>query len=252
MQQADYRALTSPSPARLHLSFADSDYSVREAQKLRYRVFAEEMGAYLGNRETRIDKDIFDPYCEHLLVRDTGTDEVVGTYRILTPALARRIGGYYAETEFDLVRLAHLFDRTAEVGRACVHPNYRNGATLRLLWTGLIDYMRRHGYDYVIGCASISMADGGHEAASIYRRLRMEHMSPVEWRVFPRHPLELEGLDSMRNVALPTLIKGYMRLGSLICGEPAWDPDFNTADLLVMLPMSLINKRYAQLLQAAA
>lgn len=231
------------SAPRLQLSFAKSEHEVREAQRLRFRVFAEEMGAQLHHSTSRIDKDIFDPYCEHLLVRDSASEEVAGTYRILTPALARRVGGFYAETEFDLIRLAHLYDRTAEVGRACVHPDYRSGMTLRLLWSGLIDYMQQRGYDYVIGCASISMADGGHGAASIYRRLRLEHLSPIEWRVFPRHPLQLEGLDSTRNTPLPTLIKGYMRLGCFICGDPAWDPDFNTADLLVMLPMSLMNKR---------
>ena len=252
MLREEYQRLAQGPIPRLSLSFASSESEVRAAQRLRYQVFAEEMGACLPPQENGIDKDIFDPYCEHLLVRDTRSDAVVGTYRVLPPALAQRIGGYYAETEFDLVRLGHLYDRTAEVGRACVHPEYRSGAVLRLLWSGLIAYMQRHGYDYVIGCASISMADGGHAAASIYRRLAMEHMSPVEWRVFPRHPLDLSGLDSTRNVALPTLIKGYMRLGCFICGEPAWDPDFNTADLLVMLPMSLVNQRYARHLLEAA
>lgn len=246
MLREDHRLLDKRKASRLTVSFAQSESEVREAQRLRYQVFSEEMGAQLNTLAPGIDKDIFDSYCDHLLVRDNDTLEVVGTYRILTPSQARKIGGYYAETEFDLTRLAHLRSRLVEVGRSCVHPNYRNGATIALLWSGVLNYMREHGYDYLIGCASIGMADGGHSAASIYRRLSLEHMSPIEWRVFPRNGLALEALDSSMNAPLPALIKGYMRLGCYVCGEPAWDADFNTADLLVMLPMALIDQRYAR------
>ena len=246
MLREDYRLLAEHKAPRLTVSFAQSESEVREAQHLRYQVFCEEMGAQLNTLEPGIDKDIYDAYCDHLLVRDNDTLEVVGTYRMLTPSQARKIGGYYAETEFDLVRLAHLRSRLVEVGRSCVHPSYRNGATIALLWSGVLNYMREHSYDYLIGCASIGMADGGHSAASIYRRLSLEHMSPIEWRVFPRNGLALEALDSSMNAPLPALIKGYMRLGCYVCGEPAWDADFNTADLLVMLPMALIDKRYAR------
>ena len=246
MLREDYRLLAEHKAPRLTVSFAQSESEVREAQHLRYQVFSEEMGAQLNTLEPGIDKDIYDAYCDHLLVRDNDTLEVVGTYRMLTPSQARKIGGYYAETEFDLVRLAHLRSRLVEAGRSCVHPSYRNGATIALLWSGVLNYMREHSYDYLIGCASIGMADGGHSAASIYRRLSLEHMSPIEWRVFPRNGLALEALDSSMNAPLPALIKGYMRLGCYVCGEPAWDADFNTADLLVMLPMALIDQRYAR------
>lgn len=246
MLREDYRLLAERAAPRLTLSFAQNAAEVREAQRLRYQVFHEEMGAQLNTLEPGIDKDIFDAFCDHLLVRDQSTLEVVGTYRVMNPAQARKIGSYYAETEFDLTRLLHLFDRTVEVGRSCVHADYRRGTTIALLWSGVLNYMQQHGYDYVIGCASLSMADGGHTAASIYRRLSMEHMSPIEWRTFPRNALPLDALNGTMNAPVPSLIKGYMRLGSYVCGEPAWDPDFNTADLLVILPMSLIDKRYAR------
>jgi len=246
MLREDFHLLAQRKPPHLSVSFARDEDEVREAQRLRYTVFSDEMGARLGTREPGIDKDIFDPYCDHLLVRDNDTWEVVGTYRVLNPALARRIGGYYSETEFDLTRLAHLYERMVEVGRSCVHPDYRSGTAIGLLWSGLAKYMQQRGYDYLIGCASISMTDGGHAAASIYRRLNMEHMSPAEWRVFPRHRLPLEALNGTLNAPLPPLVKGYMRLGCYVCGEPACDPDFNTADLMLMLPMSLMNKRYAR------
>ncbi|MHB1231086.1 MAG: GNAT family N-acetyltransferase [Burkholderiales bacterium] len=246
MLREDFHLLAQRKPPHLSVSFARDEDEVREAQRLRYTVFSDEMGARLATREPGIDKDIFDPYCDHLLVRDNDTWEVVGTYRVLNPALARRIGGYYSETEFDLTRLAHLYEHMVEVGRSCVHPDYRSGAAIGLLWSGLAKYMQQRGYDYLIGCASISMTDGGHAAASIYRRLNMEHMSPAEWRVFPRQRLPLEALNGTLNAPLPPLVKGYMRLGCYVCGEPACDPDFNTADLMLMLPMSLMNKRYAR------
>ena len=238
---------TQPHKApQLHVSLARDEGEVREAQRLRYQVFAEEMGARLEGAENGLDKDIYDPYCDHLLVRDGASNEVVGTYRILAPAQAKRIGGHYSQQEFDLTRLLHLSDRMVEVGRSCVHPDHRNGATIALLWNGLAKYMQTHGFDYLMGCASIGMADGGHVAASLYRRLREKHLSPIEWRVFPRYALPLEHLQDDLDAAVPPLIKAYLRVGAHICGEPAWDPDFNTADLLVFLPMAEVSARYAR------
>lgn len=228
----------------LYVSIARTPADVREAQALRYKVFAEEMGARLNGHD-QLDRDGFDSFCDHLLVRDRETSKVVGTYRMLSPAMAREARGYYASGEFDLTRLEPLFDRTVEVGRACVHPDYRTGSTIALLWAGMARYMLKNRYDYLIGCASISMADGGHSAASLYNQLKNDHLAPPEYRVFPHCPLPLNALRSDLAVNCPPLIKGYLRVGAQICGEPAWDPDFNTADLLVMLPLSRINKRYA-------
>jgi putative hemolysin len=124
-----------------------------------------------------------------------------------------------------------------EVGRSCVHADYRTGATIALLWAGLADYMAKNGYEYLAGCASISMADGGHMAASLYEEMKSRVMSPVEWRVFPRCPLPLDALDRKRDVEIPPLIRGYLRAGAYVCGDPAWD-------LFILLPMSRINARY--------
>ena len=233
----------------LSVSLAQSEREIVAAQKLRYRVFAGELGAKLNTRIPGVDQDIYDAYCQHLVVRDENSGEVIGTYRILSPENAHRIGNYYAESEFDLTRLQHLRPKMVEIGRSCVHPDYRSGATITLLWAGLASYMIENGYDYLIGCASISMADGGHAAASLYNRLSKdagEHMSPLEYRVFPRCPLPLAALQNDVPAELPALIKGYLRAGAWICGEPAWDPDFNTADLPILLPMSRIDVRYAK------
>jgi len=238
---------TQPAVQRhLITSLAHSEAEVLEAQRLRYKVFAEEMGANLPSASEGIDRDIFDKYCDHLLVRESGANKVVGTYRILSPDQAQKIGGYYAQTEFDLTRLLHLSDCMVEVGRSCVHWDYRDGATITQLWGGLAQYMQRSGHEYLIGCASIGIADGGHVAASIYRKLHRLYSAPVEYSVFPRNPLPLHALNQYLDAPIPPLIKGYLRLGAYICGEPAWDAEFNTADLLILLPVSRMSERYAK------
>lgn len=244
-------APATPGRRNLGLAFARSASEVEEAQKLRYQVFAEEMGARL-NAARRIDRDAFDPYCEHLLVRDLDLGEVVGTYRILSPDAARAAGGYYAEQEFDVRRIASLRDGLVEVGRSCVHPAYRSGAAILLLWTGLIRYMARNGHTHLFGCASVPMGSGGTEAALVWRRLAAGHLGPEEHRVFPLCRLPVEKLMAAHPDAivppppgvLPPLIKGYLNIGALVCGEPAWDPDFNTADIPVMLSIQSMNPRY--------
>jgi putative hemolysin len=232
--------------ARFAARLARDRAQVREAQRLRYLVFAEELGARLQGPEPGVDEDRFDAFCEHLLVRELGSGEVVGTYRILSPQAAERAGGYYSEQEFDLGRLVHLRPGLVELGRSCVHPEYRTGAVIALLWSALGEYLEAGGYTHLIGCASMSMADGGHSAASLYRQMARRHLAPIEYRAFPRVRLPLDRLDAGRDAVLPPLLKGYLRLGAWVCGEPAWDPDFNVADVPVLLAMSRLDRRYAR------
>jgi len=250
MEQLAPAAKRRVRPARPSLSvgIAETAEVIRAAQRLRHHVFAEELGAKLSSDIPGVDQDAFDPLCKHLVVRDEASGEVVGTYRILTPENARRIG-YYAESEFDLTRLEALRPRLVEIGRSCVHPDHRTGVTITLLWAGLARFMREHGYDYLMGCASVGMADGGHRAASLYTALSTgpgSHLSPAEYRVFPRCPLPLDALRRDLVVEPPPLIKGYLRAGAWVCGEPAWDPDFNTADLPILMPMARVSDRYAK------
>ena len=132
----------------LSVGLAINDREILAAQKLRYRIFAEELGARLPSKVPGVDQDIFDPYCEHLVVRNEDSGEIVGTYRILSPENARAIGNYYSEGEFDLTRLHHLRSRMVEIGRSCVHPDHRTGATITLLWSGLAKgVLRANGCD---------------------------------------------------------------------------------------------------------
>ncbi len=229
----------------LWVGLAATESEILEAQKLRYRVFADEMGARLNTRTPGVDRDHFDAHCQHLIVRDEAQGRIVGTYRILTPEAARKIGGYYSESEFDLTRLQHLRPNLVEIGRSCIDAEYRTGAVITLLWSGLSRFMLANGYDYLMGCASVGMGDGGHNAANLYRSLQ-DKLAPVEYHVFPRNPLPVEALLSDTRAELPPLLKGYLRAGAQVCGAPAWDPDFNTADLFILLSMKRVDARYAR------
>jgi putative hemolysin len=233
------------STAQFSVYITRSPDEIVEAQRLRYAVFTEEMGAHLQGGERGIDEDIYDAHCDHLIVRDNTTLAVVGTYRILAPLSAQRLG-YYSDTEFFTTRLNHLKGNLVEFGRSCVHPDYRSGSVIMLLWAGLAHYMVRHGYEHVIGCASVSMRDGGHQAASLFNRLKGEHLAPAEYQVFPHNPLPLHKLHGTLEVEAPALIKGYLRVGAKICGDPAWDPDFNSADFFMLLSLVRMNPRYAR------
>lgn len=225
---------------------------VREAQRLRYDIFAGEMGARLPRTVPGHDIDLFDDYCEHLLVRDAAHGHVIGTYRVLTPAQARRVGSFYSDTEFDLTRLRTLRERMVELGRSCVHPDHRHGGVIMALWGALAEFMVRNQLDTMIGCASIpmqyegphGMVGGGHAAASIWRQVRERHLASIEYHVRPRLPLPVEELDDSIDVEPPALIKGYLRLGAKVLGAPAWDPDFNAADLPMMMRIADLPPRY--------
>lgn len=244
--ETNHRGVARRERRQLSVGLAVSEREIHEAKKLRYRVFAGELGARLPTRTPGVDHDFYDNYCEHLVARDEASGEIVGTYRILTPEAARRVGSYYSEDEFDLTRLLHLRPYLVEIGRSCVHPDFRTGATITLLWSGLARFMMERKYRYLTGCASVSMADGGHNAVALYDRLQ-DHLAPSEFRVFPRHPLPLDELrEAKLTPEIPPLVKGYLRAGAWICGEPAWDPDFNTADLPILLPMDRVDSRYAK------
>lgn len=240
--------------SRLEITWARDAAEVHAAQRLRYQVFAQEMGARLDTEGAALGRDVdrFDRFCDHLLVRagPPGAGVVVGTYRVLPPARARAAGGYYTDTEFDLAPLAPLRSRALELGRSCVHPAWRSGSVILAMWSALAWYMQRHGLETMIGCASIGMADGGANAASLWRSLRSTHLAAPRWQVTPHHPLP-DVADAAGPAVAPPLLKGYLRCGARVIGAPALDTAFGTADLPLMLRMEDMAPRYRRrLLQA--
>ena len=228
----------------LEVSVASRPDDVEQALRLRYRVFADELGARLGAC-AGVDRDIFDPHCVHLVVRDTATGCVVGTYRLLLPEQARRIGLLYSDREFWLTRLNPVRDEIVELGRSCVHPRYRTGAAILLLWSGIGEFLCRVGrYRYLIGCVSVDMADGGAHAAALWRRVAREHLADETLRVWPRDRLPVERFEGPDAVAVPPLMKGYLRAGAKLLGEPHRDYEFGCADFPMMLELERIAPRY--------
>jgi putative hemolysin len=226
------------SPAYTLRLAADAD-EITAAQRLRWNVFTGEFGAILRSPVPGLDIDAFDEFCDHLVVVDERDGQVVATYRLLRPG---RCDVRYADSEFDLRALDGLAGQLVETGRSCVHPDHRAGAAINLLWAGMARYMHLYNMRYLGGCASVDLADGGHAAASVRALAAGKHQSPEPLRVTPRRPWP--GLETFQPRPTPALLKGYLRLGAWICGQPSYDPDFNCADFYVLLDVTRVDARY--------
>ncbi len=229
---------------RYSLLVARDGEEVLAAQRLRYRVFAGEMGATLHTAVPGADVDAFDEHCDHLVVREDRTGEIVGCYRMLPPERVAAAGMLYAETEFDLRSLGELRGALVETGRSCVHPDHRTGAVVSLVWAGIARYLLLSGHRWLAGCASVSLSDGGTLAAGVWQTVRDRHHAPPQYRVRPLRPWDPSGVEAPARVTVPPLLRGYLRLGAWVCGPPAHDADFGVADLFVLLGLDRIDQRY--------
>lgn len=232
--------------SRYSLVLTTNSDEVRAAQRLRYRVFAGELGATLHSPEPGLDIDRFDAFCDHLVVREDVSGEIVGTYRMLPPSRAAAAGALYAEGEFALPALDPLRSSLVETGRSCVHPEHRSGAVVGLVWAGLARYMLLTGNRWLVGCGSVALGDGGATAASVWDQVQARHLAPPSYRVRPHHPWDPTVVDGPRRVPLPPLLRGYLRLGAWVCGPPAHDPDFDCADFLVLLGLDHMDARHVK------
>jgi len=226
--------------ARYTLRVAADEAEVRAAGRLRYQVFAEELGATLHTSTPGMDSDEFDTYCDHLIVVEDASAEVVGTYRMLPPG---RTDGRYSAGEFDMSAQSRLAHDLVETGRSCVHPDHRDGAVINLMWAGIARYMHLTGHRWLAGCASVGLADGGDVAAGVWELAQRKHMAPDDLRVTPHNPWPVRPAPPGR-VDVPPLLRGYLRLGAWVCGAPAFDPDFGCADFYVLLGLDQMDQRY--------
>lgn len=241
----DQAGVDLPADApRYSLLVAHGNEEVLAARRLRYRVFAEEMGAQLNSLQPGSDVDYFDEFCDHLVVRDDKTGEIVGCYRMLPPDRAATAGKLYSDSEFDLSALGDLRPSLVETGRSCVHPEHRSGAVVSLVWAGIARYMLLSGHRYLAGCASVPLNDGGSYAAGVWDVLRSKHYADESRRVSPLHPWASDGIARPERAVLPPLIKGYVRLGAKAYGPPALDADFGVADFFVLLDLHQVDERY--------
>jgi putative hemolysin len=246
----DLSSLDGPS---LVLGIATTQEEVEAVQRLRYDVYTTEMGVHFPDAIDGRDVDHFDQFCQHLVVMDTKEDLVVGTYRILTPENAVKAGGFYSESEFELTQMEHLRAELSECGRSCTHPDYRDGAVIMLLWSGLAQFLRYHNLRYLFGCASVSLLDEGGQASRVWQLAKQQMQEYADQpRVTPHEPYPIDLLEAkvsgdserVRQSRMPALIKGYLKIGARICGEPAWDKDFNAVDYPVIVDIENMDRRY--------
>jgi putative hemolysin len=249
----------------LDVRVATSQAEITAAQALRYKIFYGEMGARPDpvSQAAMRDIDAYDAICDHLLVIDHSVPdapEVVGTYRLLRQVTAQQHSGFYSQSEYDLTPiLSATFQarigegkQLLELGRSCVDKDYRTAATITLLWQGIASYLHQHSIGYMFGCASFAGTEpSAHALALSY--LYHSHLVPndlsvsalpdrfVDMNMVPRETLDTK----LALRALPPLIKGYLRLGCYVGNGAVVDPQFNTTDVFILLPVERITKRYS-------
>lgn len=248
----------------LEVRLARKGGEIRRAQRLRYKVFYEEMSAVPGALAmlSRRDEDAYDAVFDHLLVMDRGDpndgrrwrrSKVVGTYRVLRQEVAELYDGFYTQGEYDIMPLLQAKPDYSfiELGRSCVLKPYRNKRTLELLWQGVWSYVREHNADVMIGCASFEGIDpAAHALALSY--LHHTSLAPAEWRVRAHEHLRVDMNMMPREAvntraalkALPPLIKGYLRVGAYVGDGAVIDHQFGTTDVFIIMPVEAIKSRY--------
>ncbi len=247
-QQDSILARAGRLEVRLASNFAELDAAMR----LRFEVFNLEMQEGLPSSFDRgYDTDAYDAYCDHLIVKDLELGEVVGTYRLLRRSRAERQIGFYSENEFDLSRLKKLPGELLELGRSCTAATHRSFATISLLWGAISQYATRHHVSHMFGCASLHTSEV-EQVGQIYSYLRANHSGPEKYRVHPLESCRMRIGDESDEVADPRaislklspILKGYLRAGAVVCGAPAYDAEFGTADVLMLMEMGMMTRRY--------
>jgi putative hemolysin len=243
----------------LEVKLAEDIDELHAAQALRYRVFVEDMGATATEEmhEAKRDWDDFDLVCDHLLVLDRSREErgkspVVGTYRLFLGSKAKKFGKFYSESEFDITGALNCEGEILELGRSCVHPEYRNRSSMQLLWKGIGAYVMHYNIKLLFGCASFPGTDV-EEIKSQLSYLHHNHLVPEEYRIkaldelyVDMNLLPAEECSNTRIIAkLPPLIKGYLRLGGYVGEGAVLDHAYNTTDVSIMVFADNLTKSYS-------
>ena len=226
------------------VSLATTLAEVRTCQRLRYEVFNAELGEGLDSSHALgLDRDHFDVICDHLVVRETESGDVVGTYRMQTGYRAKGNAGYYSEEFFEFAPYEPIRGEVLELGRACVHRDHRDSSVLLLLWKGIFRYAQQTGARYLVGCSSLTSQDPA-EGMALYEELRKAHLAPEHLRTHPRANHQLAATQGCGlPVKAPRLLRTYLDLSAKICGPPAIDREFKTIDFLTLLDLQKISTR---------
>jgi putative hemolysin len=243
VQDCDGPITSSPS---FSVSLAQSVADLTECQRLRFQVFNRELGEGLATSEcTGLDRDRFDWVCDHLMVRDVSTGVLVGTYRMQTGYRAQGNLGYYSEQLFDFAPFEPIRGEMLELGRACVHSDYRSTTALGMLWKGIASYAALCNARYMIGCSSITSQDE-NEGASLFDELREKYLAREEFRTQPKveHCCRVNaGAVPSPTPDPPRLFRAYLDISARLCGPPAIDREFGTIDFLTLLDLQAIPQR---------
>ncbi len=243
------------------VKLAENPHEIEAAQRLRFQVFMGEQGhlSDIAEHAAGLDIDEFDRFCLHLIIVNSRSGEVVGTYRVHPGVVASRGIGFYSEREYHIRGLEKIASTVIEVGRSCVSAEYRNGTVVALLWAGLAELHARSRCRYLLGCVSLETADPVIGRALYESLRRQDGIFSSEIEVAPRPGFELpeadgaliqEYLDGTRRDELahwmPPLMKGYLRLGARLGGVPVLDREFGAIDFLVLFNFDEMNRKYAR------
>lgn len=232
------------STTRFRVGLAETLEDLLACQRLRYLVFNCELGEGLeSSNKEGLDRDRFDYICDHLMVLDSSSGQVVGTYRMQSGFRAKGNLGYYSEQFFELAPFEKLRSEVLELGRACVHPEYRNSAVLHMLWKGIAKYATSCGTRYLIGCSSLSSQDEA-EGLALYAELREKYLVGAEFRTEPRPGFDCRASAGiMQTPQIPRLFRAYLEVSARLCGPPAIDREFKTIDFLTLIDLARIPDR---------
>jgi putative hemolysin len=225
---------------------------IREAQRLRFQVFNLELNKGLkSSYGEKLDIDEFDPYCEHVIVRDLRSGDVIGTYRLMLGSQAKRHIGFYSDREFNLANIKRLDGELLELGRSCARKDFRDRALIPLMWETIAQYVKTHHVRYIFGCGSLYTTESA-EVSEPFSLLKQKYYSAPEFRVEPLADCICPSVDGDLEIAdeqgifvkLPSLLKSYLRLGALVSGPPALDEEFGTADFFMLLDIENLSAEY--------
>lgn len=248
--------MTQQTTSGFHVRLAETKADLEAAQRLRYDVFVSELGGggAMVDHDAGLERDQYDPFFDHLLLIDDSTGAVVGVYRLMQQHMAQRAGRFYSSGEYDLTPLETCGRRILELGRSCLHPDYRGGMAMHCLWSGLADYIDRHRIEVLFGVASFH----GTDVAAFKQPLAFlhhRHLAPPELRVAARET-SFQNMDLLDEAELdrkaamlqmPSLIKAYLRLGGMVGAGAYVDHAFNTVDVCLILDTNQMNARQSKI-----